>query len=218
MGLFDWLTHWWRTRHVRRFERYLQAATVRHRYDPKPALKQRGITCITHHGQGAVLTYFPQTKELYYFSHDQIDPALIRLAETMLVLHLETPDDTSNTSYIVTMRDVTSPEGPADNRQWFHYMQALDRLMPLAVARDVRREVALLGKTPQLLYAYRRIFHLPMGAVKHRSNDAVLGIHHQTSFTDALILLKDKLTHDPRLDRPDHSAPPPSAPEHRGQP
>lgn len=216
MDLFAYVDHWRRVLQVKRFERYIQKAIALYRYDPKPLLNCHGITTVNHKGHGAILAYCPESKKLYYFSQAEIDPALVRVAETMLVIHLETPDDSGDKSYIVTMCDVTSEEGPVENRGWLHYMQALDRLMPIDVIRAIRTQLKAMDKTTQLPYAYCRIFRLPMGIVKKRYNDATLGIHHQTSFTDSLSLLKDKLSHDPRIIGSDHS-PPSSPPERRGR-
>lgn len=209
MGMFYPAIRWWRTQQVKRFERYIQKALARYRYDPKPALKRHHVTAIQRPGQSAMLVYTPPAKKLCYFSADQLDPALVRVAETMLVVYLETAEDASDKPYTILMRDLTSEEGPTDNRQWFHYMHALDRLMPAHPTQVISREVAAMGRAQHLLYAYCRIFSLPMGTVKKRYKDIVSGVHHQTSFTDELITLKDKLSHDPRVARSDHPPPAP---------
>jgi hypothetical protein len=218
MGPFELFAHWRRAQQVKRFERYIQKAMALYRYDPKPILKQRGVTIVNARGQGAILSYCPKTQKLYYFSHEQVDPALICVAETMLVIYLETLDNPTDKSYIVTMRDVTELEGPRDNVVWFHYMDALDRLMPVPAMQAIRKEIVAMDKLQHLSYAYCRIFHLPMAIVRTRYKDTSLGIHHQTSFTGALILLKDKLSHDPRLERPDHQAPSPQRRKYRDRP
>lgn len=218
MDLFEYVDHWRRVLQVKRLERYIQKAIGLYRYDPKLPLRQYGITVVNHVGQGAILSYCPEAKKLYYFSQNEIDPALVRVAETMLVIHLETPDGMNDKPYVVTMRDVTADEGPVENRCWLHYMQALDRLMPFEAAQVIRSRMKAMSKLAQLPYVYCRIFHLPMVIVKKRYSDAILGLHHQTSFTDSLSLLKDKLTHDPRIIGPDHSPPPAPSQEHRNRP
>lgn len=209
MGLFDLIAHWRRLRHVRQFERYIQQTADRYRYDPKPALKEHGITNVSNKGQGTVLMYCPEAKKLYYFGHSHVDPALVRVAETMLVIHLESGGGDGTTSYIVTTQDVADADGPSDNQRWLHYMQALDRLMPIDVVQAIHAQILTQDNTQLLAYAYCRIFYLPINLVMKRHKDATLDVHHQTSFTSALTLLKDKLSHDPRIVRSEH---PPSSP------
>lgn len=190
------IAHWWREQKVKRFERFIQTAIKRYRYDPKPTIAGNGAKIINTKGQGAILSYCPVTKHLYYFSHEQIDPALVRLAETMLVINRISQaglEVCAQSPYVVTMRDLTSSEGPLENGQWFDFMDAMDRLIPEKHYEVVKRAVSRMGHDAHLPYALCRIFQVPMDVVRRRMRDSSLNIHHQTSFMDGLLTIEQRL-------------------------
>jgi hypothetical protein len=197
MSALQRLAHWWREQKVKRFERYIQSAIKRYRYDPKPTIAGNGARIINTKGQGALLSYCPQTRHLYYFSHEHIDPALVRLAETMLVINRTDQKDIplcAQSPYVVTMRDITSQDGPMENGQWLDYMNAIDKLIPEKHYQAVKHALQRLRQDKHLPYALCRIFQVPMDVVRRRMRDSSLNIHHQTSYTEVLTHLIQRLT------------------------
>jgi hypothetical protein len=199
MSTLQRIAHWWREQKVKRFERYIQSAIIRYRYDPKPTITGNEAKIINTKGQGALLSYCPVTKHLYYFSHEAIDPALIRLAETMLVINRVSQKDLpicAQSPYVVTMRDLTNQEGPSENGQWLDYMNAIDKLIPEKHYQAVKQAINRLRQDKHLPYALCRIFHVPMDVVRRRMRDSSLNINHQTSFTAGLLQYRDELLHE----------------------